>query len=90
MAYVSGPMYGTAEKSAKAQKVMNSLISKCQQCGVASSKTPLYDLGDGKICGRCLPEGTTPADVAQQAQAYRDHMEAEANKPKPDSYGEWS
>lgn len=74
----------------KAKSVMESLTSRCYECGVMSSKTPLYDMGDRKLCGRCLPEGTTPADVAEEAEKYRAHLEAEAKKPKPESFGEWS
>ncbi|UKL15004.1 hypothetical protein hairong_099 [Pseudomonas phage hairong] len=79
-----------AEKKAKVASVMDRFQTRCQKCDVTSGKTKIWHTDEGYLCGRCLPEGVTPAQLLQDKEAEKEHLEVEAAKPKPDKYGEWA
>lgn len=79
-----------AEKKAKVASVMDRFQTRCQKCDVTSGKTKIWHTEEGYLCGRCLPEGVTPAQLLQDKEAEKERLEVEAEKPKPENYGDWA
>lgn len=79
-----------AKKKANVAKVMDQFQTRCQVCDVTSGKTKIWHLENGYLCGKHLPDGVTPAQMLQEKEARQEHLEVEALKPKPESYGEWA
>jgi len=71
-------------------KVMNSFSRTCSKCKTAGSKRRLFDLEDGLLCLFCLPEGVNGVIASELERENKERLELEKNKPKPESYGEWS
>lgn len=79
-----------AEKKAKVAGVMDRFRTKCQVCEIDSGKTRIWHTDDGYLCGRCLPEGVTPQTLLKQNLDRAEHLAEEAEKPKPENYGDWA
>lgn len=78
------------ENKRKAAEALDRLIKRCQSCKRPSSKTRLYKLSDGLTCQACLPDGISIHEILDAEAAHLQHLEAEANKPPPKEFGEWS
>lgn len=75
---------------AAAANVMKGLLRQCATCKRPSSKTRLFKIADGLTCLSCLPDGMSLSQVLQAEADHLAHLEAEANKPPPENFGEWS
>lgn len=72
-------------------KVLGDVVRSCSACQVPSSKRRLYRLPEGDVCVTCCNlAGVNAMEAAEREEAYKLHLESEANKPKPESYGEWA
>ena len=69
---------------------MNLMVRNCSACEAPSSKRRLLDLPDGLFCSMCLPNGMTGIEAMNAESAYKERLENERNKPKPEGFGEWA
>lgn len=73
------------------EKIIGAVVRNCSMCEVPSSKRRLYRLPEGDVCVTCCNlAGVNAMEATEREAAYKLHLEAEANKPKPESYGEWA
>lgn len=73
------------------QKVLNTMARSCSMCEVSSSKRRLFDLPEGLVCVTCCNlAGVNILEANEREAAYKLHLEAERNKPRPESFGEWA
>lgn len=78
-------------KSQNARKIMDMLTTKCADCQCSSSQRRLFKLAGGAICMACANlRGFGVAEAMNEETRYKEFLEAELNKPKPENYGEWA
>lgn len=79
-------------KRKKVENVMSTMTKSCAGCQVSSSKRRLFVLPEGDLCADCaaknIPPG--PKTVYELEAEHKAFLEAERNKPKPESYGGWA
>lgn len=75
----------------KAVEAVRSLMTRtCSKCEQPGSKRRLFDLPDGLVCLKCIPDGMTGLEVIAAEEEYKARLEVERNKPKPENYGGWA
>lgn len=72
-------------------KILGEVVKVCSICEVPSSKRRLFNLPEGLVCPNCCNlAGVNVIEASEREAAYKVHLKAEADKPKPESYGEWA
>ena len=78
-------------KSQNAKKIMDMLTTKCADCGATSGQRRLYKLEEGTICNHCATlRGYSIPEIMDAEAKYKDFLQSERDKPKPENYGEWA
>jgi RNA polymerase-binding transcription factor DksA len=79
------------KQKADFQKIIGAVVRNCSICQVPSSKRRLYALPEGDVCVTCCNlAGVNAMEASEREAAYKAHLHAEANKPRPENYGEWA
>jgi hypothetical protein len=80
------------ERRKKVESVLDTMTKKCVYCQVSSSKRRLFSLAEGDICAQCAAEHIPVSDktLYELEADHKVHLEAEKNKPKPETYGDWA
>lgn len=83
------------DRRKKLESVVNTMTKSCVYCRVSSSKRRLFSLAEGDICALCagtngLIGPTKNKTIYELEEEHKAHLEAEKNKPKPESYGGWA
>lgn len=80
-----------AVKSQNARKIMDMLTTKCADCKVSSSQRRLFKLEVGTICMTCANlRGFNAVGAMHEEERYKNFLQNERDKPKPENYGEWA
>jgi hypothetical protein len=79
------------EQKAKAASVMSQFTTACVKCGVLSSKAKLFDLDEGRLCLKCLPEGMTGFEALNIHEDNRVRLQEQRDNPvRPEDFGGWA